>query len=271
MKFSRLYTQISSTIFFNFPFLSTWLKHIPVPVLNCYACPLAAGACPIGSLQYMIISGSIPWLTVGLLVFFGLLAGRFFCGYLCPFGWVQDLLAKVPIKKRKLPPWFGYLKYFSLFIFTLALSFIFLTPIFCKICPAGALEGSLPIVGIEIYKKVTNSLPFGFSPILEMIGVWFALKMLLFAFFIGASLFFKRPFCKICPLGAVFSFFNKLRITPAPKLVLSSCTLCQKCTTPCPAGLHPPTQINSHNCIQCGQCTTLSCPASSLKNPKILV
>lgn len=246
---------------FNLPFLSGWLKHIPVPVLNCYACPLASGACPIGSLQYLLISGQVPWLTLGMLGVFGLLAGRFYCGKLCPFGLVQDLLAKITRKKKTLPLWFGNLKYGSLGLLTVILPLIFLTPVFCKLCPAGALEASLPIIGIEFYQKLSGTLPFGFSPILDMLSIWFAIKMLILGFFIMGSVFFKRPFCQICPLGAIFSLFNRFRLTPAPALNLSACSSCGKCQSLCPAGIDPSKKLNSHNCIQCGECEKQVCPA----------
>lgn len=62
------------------------LKNVCVPGLNCYSCPGAVGACPIGSLQSFLSSYSFkfPYYVVGLLIFFGALLGRVVCGFLCP-------------------------------------------------------------------------------------------------------------------------------------------------------------------------------------------
>lgn len=67
-----------------------------------------------------LVSGSGRFVKVsvfvlhsGLLILFGVLLGRFICGFLCPFGWFQDLLHKIPCKKlstEKLKP-LTYLKY----------------------------------------------------------------------------------------------------------------------------------------------------------------
>ena len=76
-------------------------KALCVPGLNCYSCPGAIGSCPIGSLQSSL-SGfipQIPFYVLGLIVLFGLLFGRVVCGFLCPFGFFQELLYKLPVPK----------------------------------------------------------------------------------------------------------------------------------------------------------------------------
>lgn len=99
-------------------------KAVCVPVLNCYSCPGALGACPVGSLQSALGSG-FPFYTVGLLMVFGILLGRLVCGLLCPFGLVQDLLHKIPLPKWKLPEKpdraARYLKYAVLLLLVLLL------------------------------------------------------------------------------------------------------------------------------------------------------
>ncbi len=77
------------------------LKKFCVPGLNCYSCPAASGACPVGALQ--AVSGSskftISFYVTGFLMMLGVLLGRFVCGFLCPFGWFQELLHKIPSRK----------------------------------------------------------------------------------------------------------------------------------------------------------------------------
>lgn len=96
--------QAASSLLHN-PHLSNFLtgkihqgatKHICVPGLNCYSCPGAAGACPIGSLQ-AVMGGrtkNISYYVLGTVLLFGVLFGRLICGFVCPFGFVQDLLHK---------------------------------------------------------------------------------------------------------------------------------------------------------------------------------
>lgn len=78
-------------------------KQICVPGLNCYSCPGALGSCPIGSLQAVIgtVKYNLSFYVIGLMTLFGVIFGRFICGWLCPFGFFEDLLHKIPSKKIK--------------------------------------------------------------------------------------------------------------------------------------------------------------------------
>ena len=73
-------------------------KAVCVPGLNCYSCPAAAGACPIGAFQAVVGSSkfSFSYYVTGFLILTGVLLGRFVCGFLCPFGWLQELLHQIP-------------------------------------------------------------------------------------------------------------------------------------------------------------------------------
>ncbi len=76
-------------------------KTVCVPGLNCYSCPAATGACPIGAFQAVIGSSrfKFSYYVTGFFILLGVTLGRFICGFLCPFGWFQDLLHKIPGKK----------------------------------------------------------------------------------------------------------------------------------------------------------------------------
>ena len=76
-------------------------KTVCVPGLNCYSCPAAAGACPIGAFQSVVGSSkfNFSYYITGFFILLGVILGRFICGFLCPFGWFQDLLHKIPGKK----------------------------------------------------------------------------------------------------------------------------------------------------------------------------
>ena len=131
-------------------------KTVCVPGLNCYSCPAATGACPIGAFQAVVGSSKFKfsYYITGFLILLGVTLGRFICGFLCPFGWFQDLLHKIPGKKfstARLKP-LRYLKYIILVVFVILLP-MFATnsigmgdPFFCKyICPQGVLEGAIPL------------------------------------------------------------------------------------------------------------------------------
>ena len=97
------------------------VKTMCVPGLNCYSCPAATGACPIGAFQAVVGSSKFKftYYITGFFILLGVLLGRFICGFLCPFGWFQDLLHKIPGKKlstAKLKP-LRYLKYVILVVF----------------------------------------------------------------------------------------------------------------------------------------------------------
>ena len=67
-------------------------KEFCAPGLNCYSCPAAAFACPIGALQAVTGSRKSPisFYVFGLLLAFGVIFGRAVCGFLCPFGLLQE-------------------------------------------------------------------------------------------------------------------------------------------------------------------------------------
>lgn len=138
------------------------MKNVCVPGLNCYSCPGARGACPIGSLQAVIGSWNfkMAYYVAGFLIFVGALLGRLVCGFLCPFGLIQDLLNKIPFPK-KIRTFRGdkllrKLKYVIFLVFVILLPMFVVdimgqgAPYFCKlICPAGTLEGGIPAGAAE--------------------------------------------------------------------------------------------------------------------------
>ena len=156
--------QLGATLASN-PFLMNFLhgkifrgglKAACVPGLNCYSCPAAAASCPIGALQAVIGSSRFQaaYYVAGFLILAGVLLGRAVCGFLCPFGWFQELLHKFPTRKfstRRLHI-LTWLKYGILALFVIVLPMTIVNevgmgdPFFCKyLCPAGILEGGIPL------------------------------------------------------------------------------------------------------------------------------
>lgn len=239
------------------------LKNLCVPGLNCYSCPGALGACPIGALQAVIGNWNFKFAfyVAGFLMFVGALMGRFVCGWLCPFGLIQDLLHKIPFPK-KIQSFQGdkllrKLKYLILIVFVILLPMVLVdvlgqgAPYFCKlICPAGTLEGGIPLVLLN--KSMRNAL-----------GWLYAWKNLLLCIIIILSVVIYRPFCKyICPLGAVYSVFNPISVFRY-RLDKEKCIRCGTCAKVCNMQVDPVQNTNHPECIRCGACKR-ACPVKAI-------
>lgn len=128
------------------------LKALCVPGFNCYSCPGAIGACPLGALQNALASSGNrgPWYVLGILMVLGLSLGRVICGWLCPLGLIQEWVHKLPtpkLGKGRFTRALSWLKYVILALFVVALPLAyalarFPLPAFCKyICPAAPWRG----------------------------------------------------------------------------------------------------------------------------------
>jgi len=241
------------------------LKNLCVPGLNCYSCPGAVGACPIGALQAVIGNWNFKFAfyVAGFLVFVGALIGRFVCGWLCPFGLIQDLLHKIPFPK-KIKTFRGdkllrKLKYVILLVFVILMPLFLVdimgqgSPYFCKlICPAGTLEGGIPLVLLN--KSMRSA-----------VGWLYAWKNVLLAVTVFLSILIYRPFCKyICPLGAIYSVFNPISVFKY-RVDDSKCTRCGACARACKMQVDPSKTPNHPECIRCGQCKKI-CPTGALSS-----
>ncbi len=233
-------------------FLLVWLDPLGVrwhgmcaPVLHCYACPLATFACPIGVLANFSALHLFPFVALGLLVGLGALFGSLLCGWACPFGFLQDLAGRVRTPKFDMPRWTGHLRYVVLVGTVLAVPYFFgeSHPLFfCSFCPAGALEGAVPNLVSQAAAGGNVSLP---NP----------LKLTVLVLFLGAIFFVRRPWCRIlCPLGAIFSLFNRASVFFL-RLDREKCVDCGQCHQLCQVGLQPQKSPNDSRCIRCLECT----------------
>ena len=240
-------------------------KALCVPGLNCYSCPGAIGSCPIGSLQSSL-SGfipQIPFYVLGLIVLFGLLFGRVVCGFLCPFGFFQELLYKLPVPKLGKSSFTRALtgmKYFFLAAVFLGPLLMYAIiglgePVFCKyICPAGTIEGAAPL--------------FTMNENLRGAAGWLTLwKGILAGLMILTAAVIFRPFCRfICPLGAIYGFFNKYALTGI-HVDQSRCIACGRCAAVCKSDI---SIAGDKECISCGDCVR-NCPVGAIYMKKAVV
>jgi len=93
------------------------------PGFTCHGCPWATFFCPAGVVAYSSAVRRIPYFALGSVLLIGALTGRLVCGFVCPFGFLQDLLHRIPTRKFKLPVFTRYLKYAALALLVLILPF----------------------------------------------------------------------------------------------------------------------------------------------------
>ena len=238
------------------------MKVICSPGLNCYSCPAATTYCPIGSLQQLLLgirmslmSGQFYFgaFVLGSMGMLGAVFGRFICGWACPFGFIQELLHKIPSKKYGIPILLNWLKYAFLLLFVVVLPLVLVndfgmgSPWFCKyVCPAGTLEAGIPMLILR-------------PELRETVGWLFVNKMVILIGFIIWSVLASRPFCRTtCPLGAFYALFSRYQLI---KLQLNedNCTKCGACHKVCPVEIKFNETPDNCECVNCMRCMTEAC------------
>ena len=227
-------------------------KTFCLPGMNCYSCPGAIAACPLGSIQNALAESKTkaPTYVFGIILLYCIIFGRFICGWLCPGGLLQELLYKIKtpkLQKNKVTRVLSYFKYVLLVVLVGIIPLMFglvqnlPLPAFCKyVCPIGTFEGA-----VLLLSNPANADQFA------QLGPLFTWKVSLMFIFIGCSIFIYRFFCRFfCPLGALYGIFNRLSILGV-KVDKSKCNHCGSCVSNCKMDVM---EVGDHECIQCGQC-----------------
>jgi ferredoxin-type protein NapH len=237
--------------------LGRWGRSIPACVFHCsYAgggyCPAASFTCPIGVMAQIVALGQVPLLSIGVIVLVGALVGSLVCGWACPFGFIQDLLAKIPVPKLHPPAWTSAGRYVVLGTLVLALPYMAglagkpydqqeLT--ICRWCPAGATEAGIPRT---IQGAIEGRPDYMVSP----------KKAVIIVVFLLGSVFIHRPWCRmLCPLGGLLSLFNRFSVFHL-RFKKAACTSCNTCRSRCDMDVHVDKHLNSSRCVRCLECTT---------------
>jgi len=238
---------------------SSWgpeFKWICNPVLSCHSCVLAWFACPIGIFVHYSGYHLFPYLALGSVLLLGALVGRMFCGWVCPFGFLQDLLHRIPTPKLSLPAWTSYTKYLVLLLMVFVLPYFYGEETilsFCRVCPSSALQVTLPnLIGGAVVSTAT------------------LVKLTVLAAVLLLALFVSRGFCRIfCPIGALLAPLNLVSVwivRPAK----SDCLECGQCDDACPTSVAPSTRLQEGiganralDCIVCHDCQP-ACPGKQL-------
>lgn len=236
-------------------------KFACVPGLNCYSCPGAIVACPLGALQNALGSTEhrMGWYVLGILILYGVILGRTVCGWLCPVGLIQELLHKIPtlkIGKSRVTRALSCLKYVILAVLAVAMPLWYgllhdmPMPGFCKyLCPAGTLEGA-----VGLLSNPANAGMF------SMLGALFTGKFLILLAIGLACVLCYRSFCRfLCPLGALYGFFNRF-IVIGVKVDGNLCNRCGGCVQSCRMDVRC---VGDRECIGCGECVDV-CPQKAI-------
>ncbi|MDI6827889.1 MAG: 4Fe-4S binding protein [Armatimonadota bacterium] len=200
-------------------------------------------ACPIGILINFGTLRLIPFITIGILGLVATLGGRLVCGWICPFGLLQDALYKIRTRKITLPYQLTFVKYVLLVGLVFAVPF--LLPgrpyTYCNFCPAGTLESAIPWAFMGISS-----------------GSWwsFITRITILLGVLILAVLASRSFCRVlCPLGALFALFNRFSLFRL-KMTIKTCDGCGICQAKCPVEIDPVSQMNTAECIRCLECTT---------------
>lgn len=249
-----------STIGSEIPWISESIFH--------YICPI----CGVTSI-YQFFASSTLWvvklkstlgIVIGLAIMSAIVFGPVICGFICPFGALQDLVARLgkKINKRKynkfvpkkLDNILKYLRYITL------VGAIYLTAS-SKVTLLESINPYHAFLGI-------------FKLSVSMIG------FIILSIILIASLFVQRPWCKyLCPYGAFLGLFNKIKVFRIVRED-STCISCKKCSNVCPMSIdvHEKNAVRDLSCISCFECVgekvcpkknTISCSSDDLEIEEI--
>ena len=272
-KKPRLQQWIARRAWVQTAFLALWLAPaggalhgLPGCVFHCYSCPLSSLACPIGLMaNYAALLPAapvFPFLLAGVLFVVGGLGGTLVCGWSCPLGFFQDLLARVPLPKWQLPGWTSWGRYAVLgglvlflpwFLGTRGIPFDEQAVSICRLCPAGALEAGLP--------RSIASVAAGNAWLMS------GLKTAILIVFLGSALLIHRPWCRVlCPLGGLLALFNRKSLFHL-QFNGKACVECNLCRSRCSMGVELDRDANATGCVRCLECASCGALEPSLALP----
>ena len=286
---------------------------LPIPAFSCWFPCGRLFTCPLWQLQtyiYPFWNAGHGWgvdysisglerigIVVGIVIVAAVLLGRFWCGWVCPFGLYMDLMSRLrkalKIKHRSFSPGFNAkLHQLSYIIMALIiiLSVVFASQLiagtqlvpgtqqggfistyypapFCQVCPMKPLC-LLVEVGAGVMQSgwVLGTTTGQFWQLGQYVT---SLNLFALAIVTAAAFFFRRSWCRICPLGGLIALFNRfppfrwisgVRLEKAEE----KCTKCGVCKRVCPTQVTEVYEgksgdVATSNCLMCLRCVEM-CP-----------
>ena len=231
--------------------------------------------CPMGGLESLykyVVSGGrfVPHVHVSNFVVLvaalvtALLARNAFCGWLCPFGFIQDMISSFSAFIQKRVPAIRRA------VKTLKTRGARLAGLdrYLRLIKYGVLAWA--VIGAAVYGFMVFRDYDPWAALWSLLELSLTAGTIVLAIVLAASLFVERPWCRYaCPLGAATGLVGKL----SPfylKREAEACKMCAVCTTACPMGLpvHTATTIKNADCIGCLKCVS-ECPRQGALELKV--
>jgi ferredoxin-type protein NapH len=245
-------------------------------------------------IQVELSQPEFPWIVLGTVFLIGAVVGRAFCGWICPIGFIQDIVTTlkgkldfVSPRTHKSSTRLKYLLLLGTLLIsgTLALALalgrgsdykaalgVLAAGPFIAISPDGTLFGTIPtLVGMasqNLASFITKppTIQEAWSQLLTTPPL-LALRILILVGFFGAAWKVPRFWCRyVCPTGALMAVFQKYSFTGLKRDPVK-CTKCPHCEVKCPMQINildlPWEKFNDPECIMCMECID-ACPHGSL-------
>jgi len=292
----RRIVQFLSFIFFSAIIFNLGALPILLPVLWTWGLQQNTVGDAFTAIQFMLsgwndLNVVFPWLAIASFLVIGVLLGKSLCGWICPFGFIQDLIGFIKRKQREFSPRTHesmiYVKYavlgITLFIsatfsaaklagisesYEGALGIFAKTP-FTTLSPAETLFATLPKMVRDFSNAVSANQVDVFSGIANLPPLFWAQLFIMAGVLVFAA-YIPRSWCKyFCPHGAIMAILNRFSFLGLRR-DLYKCPkgTCRLCVEACPMRvpiLDLPWEKFSHpECIYCLKCAD-ACPHGAIK------
>lgn len=263
-------------------------KYLPeLPIVQSIASPYTTIPGLFDVLQLRMTSPDFPFLEIAIIMLTAAIVGRGFCGWVCPFGFLQDILYRIPTPKYKpsyntnkelaqmkyiflgfallLSTWVGIAKWMGNASGLIRALGVFSRAPWAVLDPATTLEAFIPwMFKNNVFAEIED-----ITDIFSW-NMFFWIRMGFLVFVLILSIVIQRGYCRyICPMGALMALFSKyslitMKINPVRYENI------KECENLCPMGVRFPKggSIRSPECINCGVCAS-KCPNKAIK-PGIL-
>ena len=294
LKFNTLrrVVQFLSFIFFSAIIFNLGSLALLLPVLWTWGIEPNTVGDAFTALQFMLYNAVFPWLAIASFLIIGILLGKSFCGWICPFGFIQDLTGFIKRKKMEISPrtheTMVYIKY-AILVITLFVSVtfsasklmgtssgyesalgIFAEAPFTALSPVETLFATLPKMILN-FRNATIEIPFldalsGIASLPPLFWVQFFIMIGVLVF----SAYVPRGWCKyFCPHGAIMAIMNKFSFLGLRRdLVKCVKGECRLCVEACPMNVRildlPWEKFSDPECIYCLKCVD-ACPDKAIK------
>ena len=283
VRLLRWIVQLVSFLIINGGLIGLGITVIPLPINQPGAAPFTTVIGAFDAFQALLSNGVFPFLVFGITLLIGGIFGRMLCGWVCPFGFFQDILRLVPVKKLKISKplnkglrdiravifWAviivsGFLGYKVLVDQDINFG-IFDSQPWTPFNPAATL------FVLTFYLIFWNNFPGGREGfVLRNWTFIFYFRMILLIAVIVLSMFIPRFYCRyVCPNGYAMGYAAKYSLigiarNPARCTRCGSCEdMCEKTAMQVPILEYSYERVRDPNCTNCGNCLD-ACPHGAI-------